>query len=127
MNHLLAVALGGALGASLRYAVGLWIIPGHPSAWPMATLLINIVGSALLGAVTVFATETGQLSIAARLFLTVGICGGFTTFSTFAYETLDLAVRGLPLRAAAYAVVSVACCVAATFGGGAVGQWMARG
>lgn len=127
MNQLLAVALGGALGASLRYGVGLWIIPAHPAAWPFATLGINILGSALLGAITVFATETGQLSMAGRLFLTVGVCGGFTTFSTFAYETLDFAVRGLPLRAAGYAIASVVCCVAATFGGGAAGQWLAKG
>jgi CrcB protein len=122
----MAVALGGALGASIRYAIGLWIIPAHPGAWPLATLLINISGSALLGAITVFATETGQLSMAARLFLTIGVCGGFTTFSTFAYETLDFAVRGLPLRAAGYAAASVVCCVTATFGGGAAGQWLAR-
>lgn len=126
MNHLLAVALGGALGATMRYAVGLWIIPAHPSAWPLATLGVNIIGSALLGMITVFATETGQLSTSARLFLTIGLCGGFTTFSTFAYETLDFAVRGLPLRAAGYAIASVVCCVAAVFVGGAAGQWLAR-
>lgn len=124
--NLLAVAGGGALGASLRYLIGLWVVRGHLEAWPWATLAVNVLGSAVLGLVTVYATEAGALGQPARLFLTVGLCGGFTTFSTFAYETADFAARGLPGRAALYALLSVMLCVAAIVGGGAVGQLMAR-
>lgn len=124
--NLLAVAGGGALGAALRYLLGIWVVRGHLEAWPWATLLVNVVGSALLGGVTIYVTETGALSVPARLFLTIGLCGGFTTFSTFAYETADFAARGLGGRAALYAVLSVTLCVSAVIGGGAVGQLLAR-
>ncbi len=121
----LAVAGGGALGALLRWAVGTWVVRGHADAFPWATLAVNIIGSALLGGITVWATETGGFSQATRLFLTVGLCGGFTTFSTFAYETADFAARGLQGRAALYALLSVTLCVGAVIAGGAVGQAVA--
>lgn len=124
--NLLAVAGGGALGAVLRYLLGVWVVRDHLAAWPWATLMVNVAGSALLGGVTIYVTETGALSVPARLFLTLGLCGGFTTFSTFAYETADFATRGLGGRAAMYATLSVTLCVAAIFAGGAVGQLLAR-
>jgi CrcB protein len=124
--NLLAVAGGGAIGASLRYLLGLWVVRGHVDAYPWATLAANVLGSAILGGVTIYATEAAALSAPARLFLTVGLCGGFTTFSTFAYETADFAARGLPGRALAYALLSVTLCVAAIAGGGALGQALAR-
>lgn len=124
--NLLAVAGGGALGAALRYLLGVWVVRGHLEAWPWATLLVNVAGSAVLGGVTVYVTETGALSMPTRLFLTVGLCGGFTTFSTFAYETADFAARGFATRATVYALLSVTACVAAVIGGGAIGQLLAR-
>lgn len=124
--NLLAVAAGGAIGASLRYTVGLWVTADHPAQWPGATLLVNVLGSAILGGVAVYAVESGTVSTPMRLFLAVGLCGGFTTFSSFAYETVDMATRGMPLRAAGYAALSVLLCMLAILGGGAVGQLLAR-
>lgn len=119
-----AVALGGALGAVFRWGVGSWVVRSHPEAFPFATMAVNIIGSALLGGITVWATETGGVSHEVRLFLTVGLCGGFTTFSSFAYETADFAVQGLHGRAGLYAVLSVVLCVGAIFLGGAIAQAM---
>lgn len=119
-----AVALGGALGAVLRWGVGSWVVRSHAAAFPWATMGINILGSALLGGITVWATETGGVSPVMRLFLTVGLCGGFTTFSSFAYETADFAAQGLTARAGLYAVLSVGLCVAAVILGGALAQSM---
>ncbi|PKL93809.1 MAG: fluoride efflux transporter CrcB [Gemmatimonadetes bacterium HGW-Gemmatimonadetes-1] len=117
-----AVALGGALGAVLRWGVGSWVVRSHIAAFPWATMGVSIIGSALLGGITVWATETGGVSQELRLFLTVGLCGGFTTFSSFAYEAADFAAQGFTGRAGLYAVLSVVLCVAAVFGGGAVAQ-----
>jgi CrcB protein len=124
--NLLAVAGGGALGATLRYLVGLWFTTDNHANWPWATLSVNVAGSALLGAVAIYAIESGSVSTPMRLFLAVGLCGGFTTFSSFAYETLDVATRGMPLRAGGYALLSVTLCLVAVFAGGALGQMLAR-
>jgi CrcB protein len=124
--NLLAVASGGALGASLRYLIGIWITTDNHANWPWATLSVNVLGSALLGGVAIYAVESGTVSTSLRLFLAVGLCGGFTTFSSFAYETADVAARGMPLRAGLYAMASVVLCIAAVLGGGAIGQLLAR-
>ena len=124
--NLLAVAGGGALGASLRYLIGVWITTDNHANWPWATLLVNVLGSAVLGGIAIYAVESGSVPTPVRLFLAVGLCGGFTTFSSFAYETADVAARGMPLRAGLYALVSVVLCLAAVLGGGAIGQLLAR-
>lgn len=122
MINALAVGLGGALGAMLRYGVGTWLPRTDLGTWPLATLGVNVVGSAILGVVIGHAEQGGSLPDAMRLFLTVGLCGGFTTFSSFAYETTELAARGQLGRSALYAVVSVVLCVLAV----GVGRVVAR-
>lgn len=122
MTNALAVGLGGAVGAVLRYGVGTWLPRTDPTAWPLATLGVNVLGSALLGFVAAQAEQGTAWSDPMRLFLTVGVCGGFTTFSSFAYETTELAARGQLGRSAAYAAVSVALCVLAV----GVGRVVAR-
>lgn len=121
----LAVALGGGIGALLRYAVSLWMVRSHPEGWPWATLIANILGSAILGGVAFYTIEQGALSQSTRLFLMVGLCGGFTTMSTFAFETLEYARMGFVGKAAAYALLSVTLSVAAVFAGGAFARWVA--
>lgn len=113
MTNALAVGLGGALGAMLRYGVGTWLPRTDPTAWPLATLGVNVAGSALLGFLVGHAEQGWTLPESARLLLTVGLCGGFTTFSSFAYETTELATRGQLGRSAAYAAVSVMLCALA--------------
>ena len=121
MRNALAVALGGAAGSVLRYWMGLALL-GASRGFPVNTLLINVAGSLVLGAVLAFVPVA---NVPARLLLGTGFCGGFTTFSTFSGEIVALAERGQPGRAAAYAAGSVALGVAAMLGGLHVGRALA--
>lgn len=106
-SFILAVAVGGAIGSIARYLVG--IAAGKLLGFdlPWGTLIINVTGSFLIGLfVGLFATRW-DLSQAARVFLTVGICGGYTTFSTFALDAWYLIERGQVAATAAYAIASV--------------------
>lgn len=90
MSRFLFVALGAAFGANARYIVGLWAAGRFGPAFPYGTLIVNVLGSLLLGFVVVLATERLTLSPETRLLLTVGFLGSFTTFSTYAVESLAL-------------------------------------
>jgi CrcB protein len=87
------VGLGGALGAVARYVLGTWIATRMGPDFPWSTFLINISGSFLIG-VALGLASAGQLSSEARLFLAVGVLGGYTTFSTFSYESFELLSDG---------------------------------
>ena len=87
------VGLGGAIGAVARYLLGTWIATHVSPDFPWSTFLINISGSFLIGVILGLASA-GQLSNEARLFLAVGVLGGYTTFSTFSYESLELLADG---------------------------------
>lgn len=106
MERYLLVALGGALGSLLRYLLGAWVQGVSSPGFPWSTFLVNALGSLLIGAVVRLSLE-GALSGEARLFLAVGLLGGFTTFSTFSYETLALVQDGEVLLALAYALGSL--------------------
>ncbi|MDQ0396222.1 fluoride efflux transporter CrcB [Labrys monachus] len=112
------IALGGALGTVARYWVGMWMAP-YSQSMPWGTIVINIAGSF---AITFFGTLTvisgrHPLPETWRLFFMVGICGGFTTFSSFSLQTLDLLRQGAPERALANVAMSVLLCLAsATLG-----------
>ena len=112
---LINVALGGALGSLARYLVGIYAGRWLGTAFPWGTLFINVSGSFLIG---VFAEsfalrwDAGQ---ATRVFLVVGICGGYTTFSTFSLEIVTLLNRGEFVAASAYMVASVVLSVAALY------------
>lgn len=89
--RLLIVAAGGALGSMARYVVsGLVQRYTEPYALPTGTFAVNLVGCLLVGLVVGLATRPAVVSVNLRLFLIVGVCGGFTTFSAFSYETLEL-------------------------------------
>lgn len=115
----LGVALGGAAGSVLRYAVGLALLRPS-SAFPLGTLTVNVLGSFLIG-LFVRALNTPSIDPLWRLALTVGFCGGFTTFSTFSAEVLTMAQEGRLVRAAAYVTGSVLLGVLATLAGLAAG------
>lgn len=108
----LAVALGGALGAMLRYSVSLFI-PISLGSFPWATFIVNIVGSALIGLCYVLLVEKGVVNIQWRPFLMVGILGALTTFSTFALDTLLLWQQEQVGQAVLYAISSLIVCIAA--------------
>ncbi|WP_218081120.1 fluoride efflux transporter CrcB [Anthocerotibacter panamensis] len=90
---LLAVMFGGGVGSVLRFGLGLWSVKVFGADFPVATLLINWVGSLLLG-LLLGLNEGVPFSLNTRLLLTTGLCGGFTTFSTFSVEALVLYERG---------------------------------
>lgn len=113
-RELALVAVGGSLGALARL---LLVQAAGPAAFPWATLFINLAGSLLLG----FVLAPMARSHGARALLATGFCGGFTTFSAFSFELLDLLQRSLWMNAALYVVASVAGCMAAVMLGLYVG------
>lgn len=120
---LLYVALGSALGGVARFVLGGWMQRAS-SGFPWGTLTINIVGSFVLGWVMRYALAV-PMRPDTRTFLTVGICGGFTTFSTFSYETVMLLRDGQWLRAGSYVAASVLLGLAGVLAGFAVArQWL---
>lgn len=90
MNRFLFVAIGAALGANARYMIGLWAAGRLGAHFPYGTLIVNVFGSFLLGLVVILTTERLALSPETRLLLTVGFLGSFTTFSSFAVESVAL-------------------------------------
>lgn len=114
LANCLCVGAGGFVGAVARYLVGL-AVPANGSGFPVATFVINIVGSFAIAFVT--ALFLRQVGIDARqfLFLTTGVCGGFTTFSTFSLESMRLIEKGDALLAGVYIVGSVAMCLIAAY------------
>ena len=111
-----AIAVGGMVGASARYAVEL-ALPHASGAWPWATFWTNALGCFLIGILMVFVTETGRAHPLLRPFVGVGVLGGYTTFSTYAVQVTQLAEGGDPARALAYLVGTLlAALVAVTLG-----------
>ncbi len=102
------VALGGALGAVGRYAVS--CIPIKTN-FPLLTFVTNILGAVLIGLIVGLVSSGKDVSPNAVLFWKTGVCGGFTTFSTFSLETLELLDKGAYFLGMVYAVISVVCCV----------------
>jgi CrcB protein len=101
------VALGSALGGVTRYLLGGWIQQRAGTAFPIQTLLINVTGSLLLGFLQRYALESVAISPEIRTMLTIGFCGGYTTFSTFSFETVRMLEDGDWKRAALYMSLSV--------------------
>lgn len=115
MRAALGVAMGGALGSLARYVVSIYVGRWLGSGFPWATLVINITGSFLIGALVETLALRWDTSQAMRAFLVVGLCGGYTTFSTF---SLDVAVqlgRGATVAAALYVIASLTLSVAALY------------
>ena len=110
---LLYVALGSAIGGVARYLLGGLAQRLFDTTFPVGTLIINVSGSLLLGAFIRYATETPTLSPDLRAFLTIGLCGGYTTFSTFSFESVRLMEEGAGLGALANLAGSVAAGLAA--------------
>ncbi len=110
------VGAGGMLGSVARYLLGLIPVKGA-GGFPVTTLLINVLGALLIGALTAWAQRCGAVSAHTMLLLKVGVCGGFTTFSTFALETEQLLQAGRGGAAALYAALSVGLCGLAVFAG----------
>ncbi|MCX8007069.1 MAG: fluoride efflux transporter CrcB [Coriobacteriia bacterium] len=109
-SDVLIVAVGGGVGAAARYALGGWLADRFGPAFPWHTFVINVTGSFLLGVLLALSVERGLVPQEWRIALGTGVLGGYTTFSTLAYESIALAQQG-----------SYALGLANMFGSGAVG------
>jgi CrcB protein len=122
MNQVLAIAGGGAVGAVLRYWVssGVYALTGR--GFPYGTLVVNVLGSLVMGFLYIWLLERIPGGVAMRAFLLIGLLGAFTTFSTFSVETLNLMEAGQIARAVLNTLLSVVLCV----GAAALGVMLAR-
>jgi len=117
----LQVALGGAIGAALRFLTGVGILRLVGPGFPIAVMGVNIFGSFVMGLFVVLATQRGIVQLSP--FVMVGLLGGFTTFSAFSFEAVSLFERGAMGQALAYVVMSVVLSI----GGLMLGLMIARG
>lgn len=115
MKALLFVGLGGGIGSIFRYLVGLGIQKLHSGAFPFGTFLANISGCFIIGILYALVVKQSWFSIEWRLFLITGICGGYTTFSSFSYESISLLSEGNYLYFAMYVVLSILLGLTATW------------
>lgn len=122
MQQLLAIAGGGALGAILRFGVSNSIHRLLGRDFPYGTLVVNTVGSLLMGLCFVLLVERMAVSAEWRSALLVGLLGAFTTFSTFSFETLALFNAGAPIKALVNIMMSVMLCLLATWLGMTLGR-----
>lgn len=121
MKLALWVGMGGFLGSIARYLLSKYIFSQAGNAFPWATLAVNLSGCFIIGLLIGWFSRSETLSAEYRMFLMVGFCGGFTTFSTFASESLQLLRGGEWLEFSLYTVVSVVCGIALT----ALGSYLA--
>lgn len=123
------VALGGALGSLFRYMLSNAVVRIAGDAMPWGTLLVNVLGSFVIGWFAMATIGGGRLSATPefRTFVMVGICGGFTTFSSFSLQTLALYEDGEPFRACANIFLSVALCLASVWLGAGVATGFGSG
>ncbi|MCP4595324.1 fluoride efflux transporter CrcB [Neptuniibacter sp.] len=121
MQHLIAIAIGGALGAMGRYWMS-GLLNNAAYKIPYGTLTCNVLGSFLMGVCFVLILEKSKLSPEMRPLLMVGFMGAFTTFSTFSMETIAMLQEGHVMSAAIYILLSVLLCLVALYGG----LWITR-
>ena len=124
MGAWIAVALGGAIGSMGRFWLAGAMAALTGPRFPWGTLLINVLGSALIGVVAGLTLTPARMDMHPdlRIFLMTGICGGFTTFSAFSLQTLELMQAGDVVPAMGYAIGSVVLCVVATYAAWALGR-----
>lgn len=117
------VAVGSAVGGALRYWLGGIVQRMTDGSFPAGTLFVNVTGSLLLGFLMRYALESQAISPEVRVMLTVGLCGGYTTFSTFSYETAGMLEHGDYRRAVLYMGLSLVVSLVGIF----LGFMLARG
>ena len=128
MISYLVIAIGGALGSVGRYALSGAVQTLSGGTFPLGTMIVNISGALAIGFIAMLTGPDGRVIVASpvRQFLMIGICGGYTTFSSFSLETLNLMRDGQWMAAAANAIGSVILCLAAVWAGGAIAAAVGR-
>ena len=107
LKNILLVLVGSAAGGSLRYITSLMIQSKNSTQFPLGTFLINIIGCFVIGLVYAIAARNATTGSDIKLLLATGFCGGFTTFSAFAFENLELFKSGMHLTALMYIILSM--------------------
>ncbi len=124
MIRFLLICLGGALGTGARYLIAIGVPRVLGTSFPYATLTVNVVGSFLLGAVMHVGLTTNLISPGLRLVLTTGVMGGFTTYSTFNYETMEYLREGAFWLAGINVAATLVLCLLAGALGLALARWL---
>lgn len=122
MYRTLLVAVGGMVGSVARYWLASWVQNANGSDFPVGTLAVNVLGSFMLGLVMVLSLERELITTEVRIMLSIGFCGGFTTMSTFSYETLMLLQYGTAVAALGNILLSVGVCLGAVWLGTLAGR-----
>ena len=117
IKTILLVSIGGAIGSALRYLCQKWIYQLYPLTFPWGTFLVNIIGCFLIGVFFAASGKNTFLTADWKLFLTTGLCGGFTTFSAFAFENMNLLRTGDFMYSLLYTLGSVILGILAVFAG----------
>lgn len=123
MTHYLAVAAGGAIGSLGRYWLTISLVRYPPHWLPLGTVTVNVLGSFMIGLVWAYLQQRSESELL-RLFVAVGMLGGFTTFSTFSLETVYFLSEGEWPRAVVNILMNVVTCLLATTGGLGLGRWL---
>jgi len=123
----LGVCLGGAIGAGARYLLTGWVHGRLSAVFPWGTLVVNLAGSFLLAGLMHVALATGRVGPDLRVALAVGVLGGFTTYSTFSYETMTAVQEGAWGLATLNVAATVTGCLAAAFAGHWTARWLVGG
>ncbi len=122
MPNILAIFLGGGIGAVSRYLVGLNLAKNFEINLPISTFLVNVIGSFIIGFLYVLFVEKADVTPAVKLALTAGFCGGLTTFSTFSLEVFEMLGNYQFFHAFTYTILSITVCVLTT----AIGAYFAK-
>jgi CrcB protein len=116
-KHILLVGLGGFIGSIARYVISTSITKYFPLSFPLGTFVVNVSGCLVIGIIYGLTSRFGWMTQEWRIFLATGICGGFTTFSAFAYESLRLIETSEYWTFVGYTILSLFFCVLAVFFG----------
>lgn len=123
MLKIIAIFTGGGIGAVIRYLTGLIILKYSHLSLPPATFIVNVAGSFLIGFLYIFFIEKQELNPAIKLALTVGFCGGLTTFSTFSLELFEMIKNAHFINAFLYVIISIIICVTAVITGAYIAKF----
>lgn len=123
MLNIIAIFTGGGIGAVIRYLTGLIILKYSHLSLPPATFIVNVAGSFLIGFLYIFFIEKQELNPAIKLALTVGFCGGLTTFSTFSLELFEMIKNAHFINAFLYIIISIIICVTAVITGAYIAKF----
>lgn len=125
MINVVAVFVGGGVGAVLRYLTGSYFARFAFYSFPFATFFVNVTGSFLIGLFYALCMDKMTITPVIKITLTAGFCGGLTTFSTFSYELLQMITNGRLLPAFFYILLSISLCLAAAWLGSSAGKFLA--